>query len=83
MMKKHINPFIISGYEGSVYFCDRVSETERLRLEIENGNNVALIATRRMGKSGLIKHCFQNSEIQAEYYTFFIDIYGRIGQNAG
>lgn len=75
MMKKHINPFIISGYEGSVYFCDRVSETERLRLEIENGNNVALIATRRMGKSGLIKHCFQNSEIQAEYYTFFIDIY--------
>lgn len=74
-MKRCINPFIISGYEGPEYFCDRVKESERLRSEIENGNNVALIATRRMGKSGLIKHCFQNDEVQEDYYTFFIDIY--------
>lgn len=69
------NPFIISGYEGVHYFCDRVEETAQLGREIENGNNLALLATRRMGKSGLIEHYFSLPEVQAKYYTFFIDIY--------
>ena len=69
------NPFIISGYEGAHYFCDRVEETAQLGREIENGNNLALLATRRMGKSGLIEHYFSLPEVQAKYYTFFIDIY--------
>ncbi len=69
------NPFIISGYEGDYYFCDRVNETQQLSSEIENGNNVALIATRRMGKSGLIHHYFSNAKIQDTHYTFFVDIY--------
>lgn len=74
-MKRCTNPFIISGYEGPEYFCDRVVETQRLCDEIANGNNVAMIATRRMGKSGLIRHCFSQTEITENYYTFFIDIY--------
>jgi len=75
-MKGQMNPFVISGYEGSEYFCDRVAETQQLASEIANGNNVALIATRRMGKSGLIQHYFSDPTIQDTYYTFFIDIYG-------
>jgi hypothetical protein len=43
--------------------------------EIKNGNNLALISTRRMGKTGLIKHCFSFKEIQEQYRTFFVDIY--------
>ena len=74
-MKKLYNPFIISGYDGEHYFCDREKETLRLGEEIANGNNVALIAMRRMGKSGLIQHYFSQSSIQDNYYTFFIDIY--------
>ena len=74
-MKTLDNPFVISGYEGARYFCDREVETAQLRHEIANGNNVALIATRRMGKSGLIEHYFSQPEIQERYYTFFIDIY--------
>ena len=74
-MKTLDNPFVISGYEGVHYFCDRVGETEQLHHEIANGNNVALIAPRRMGKSGLIEHYFSKPEIQERYYTFFIDIY--------
>lgn len=74
-MRKPFNPFIISGYEGPHYFCDRQEETKQLVQEIENGNNIALIATRRMGKSGLIQHLFNNTDIQNHYYTFFIDIY--------
>lgn len=74
-MKAVDNPFVISGYEGAHFFCDRVLETEQLRHEIANGNNVALIATRRMGKSGLIEHYFSQPEVSERYYTFFIDIY--------
>ena len=39
-MKTIGNPFVISGYEGAHFFCDRVVETEQLRHEIANGNNV-------------------------------------------
>lgn len=74
-MKLLNNPFVISGYEGDEFFCDRLQETRQLAWEIANGNNVALIATRRMGKSGLIEHYFSRPEIQQQYYTFFIDIY--------
>ena len=74
-MKALSNPFVISGYEGAHYFCDRTEETTQLAREIANGNNVALIATRRMGKSGLIEHYFSLPEIQEKYYTFFVDIY--------
>lgn len=40
-----------------------------------NGNNLALISTRHMGKTGLIQHCFNHPEIKDNYYTFFVDIY--------
>ncbi|MBR1929472.1 MAG: ATP-binding protein [Paludibacteraceae bacterium] len=74
-MRTLFNPFVISGYEGAHYFCDRKEEAALLAREIANGNNVALIATRRMGKSGLIEHYFSLPDIQERYYTFFIDIY--------
>ena len=74
-MKAQVNPFVISGYEGARYFCDRVQELTALEREIANGCNVALVATRRMGKSGLIQHYFSQPTIQEQYYTFFIDIY--------
>lgn len=80
-MKGLMNPFIISGYEGAEYFCDRIAETKQLASEIANGNNVALIATRRMGKSGLVLHYFSDPTIQERYYTFFIDIYGTTSLN--
>ncbi len=74
-MTKVQNPFITSGYVSSEYFCDREKDTEQLLKNIRNGNNVTLISTRRMGKSGLIHHCFNNAEITKNYITFFIDIY--------
>jgi AAA+ ATPase superfamily predicted ATPase len=74
-MKNNINPFITSGYMSPEYFCDREEETIQLIKEIKNGNNLALISTRRMGKTGLIRHCFGFQEIQEQYRTFFVDIY--------
>lgn len=70
-----INPFIVGGYLSPHYFCGRELETKELIYNITNGRNVALISTRRMGKTGLIKHCFYQDAIQENYYTFFIDIY--------
>ena len=69
-MKALINPFVTSGYVSAEYFCDREQESRTLIREVVNGNNVALISTRRMGKTGLIQHCFHNPEIRENYYTF-------------
>ncbi|WP_300702855.1 ATPase [Bacteroides sp.] len=70
-----INPFITSGYVSAEYFCDRVVETGMLTNYLTNGNNIALISPRRLGKTGLIEHCFQQKKIKDKYYTFLIDIY--------
>ena len=69
------NPFITGGYISAAYFCDRVQESKEVIRAITNGNNLAIISPRRMGKTGLIEHCFHQDEIKNSYYTFFIDIY--------
>ena len=69
------NPFIVGGYLSPHYFCDRETETEQLIRNITNGRNVVIISVRRMGKTGLIRHCFYQDKIKENYHTFFIDIY--------
>ena len=69
------NPFVTSGYDGPDYFCDREEETAKLIRQLTNGNNVVLMSPRRMGKTGLLYHTFQQEEIANEYHTFIIDIY--------
>lgn len=69
------NPFIVGKYLSDEYFCDRKNETEFLRKQIENGRNVALISPRRIGKSGLIRHFFNQADILEKYHVFFVDIY--------
>lgn len=69
------NPFVVGKYLSEKYFCDRSDETEFLRKQILNGRNVALISPRRIGKSGLIQHFFNQKDILDNYYVFFIDIY--------
>ena len=69
------NPFITKGYAGSEYFCDRVIETEKLVTLTTNGNNIALISPRRMGKTDLLRHYLSQPKIKDHYYTFYVDIY--------
>ena len=57
-MKKLNNPFVVYGYKGAEYFCDRVSETEKIIKGLSNERNITLIAPRRIGKTGLIHHVF-------------------------
>ncbi|MBP5644224.1 MAG: ATP-binding protein [Bacteroidales bacterium] len=70
-----VNPFVTKGYAGPAYFCDREKETKDLVQLLTNGNNMALISPRRLGKTDLIHHCFAQPDIAKKYYTFVIDIY--------
>ena len=69
------NPFVTNGYAGAEYFCDRAQETEILRELLVNENNIALISPRRIGKTDLIWHVFDDPEIQKNYHCFVVDIY--------
>lgn len=68
------NPFIITGNIAPEYFCDRVDETKKIVTCLTNDDNICLISGRRMGKSKLVKHCYEQNEIVGKYYTFYIDI---------
>lgn len=69
------NPFVTNGYAGAEYFCDRVRETAALRELLLNENNVALISPRRLGKTDLIWHVFDDEELRRSHYCFVVDIY--------
>ena len=68
------NPFILYGYESEEYFCDRQEETKQLLRLIENGNNVALIAPRRIGKTGLIENLYHLKKVQKNYYNSLAEL---------
>ena len=70
---KCVNPFVIKGYRGPEYFCDRQEETRRLVSAIENGRDVTLMAPRRYGKTGLVQHVF--GQLDGGYRTLYLDIF--------
>lgn len=73
MRMKLNNPFVIRGYVGPEYFCDRVQETKRLVSALRNERDVTLIAPRRYGKTGLIRNAF--GKIGSDVQTVYMDIY--------
>ncbi len=75
MLMNQKNPFLVEGYLSPEYFCDRVEETALLTRHLTNDCNVALIAPRRLGKSGLIMNCFHQDQIQQAYHCIYVDIY--------
>lgn len=70
---KQKNPFVVVGYNGPEFFCDRVRETQKIIGAIENDRNVTLIAPRRYGKTGLIHHVHRM--MPAEYVGVYLDIF--------
>ena len=69
------NPFVIYGYNGPEFFCDRNAETGKLVAAVENGRNVTLLAERRIGKTGLIKHLFDTLGRGGHWMTVYVDIF--------
>lgn len=57
-MKENLpsTPFPTTGYFGPKYFCDREAEMDTLISNIQGDLSTTLVAIRRIGKTGLIKH---------------------------
>ena len=66
------NPFITTGYQGSEYFCDRTEETMTLKRNLVNGQSTTLVAIRRIGKTGLIRHLL--AQLPAGHTGIYLDI---------
>ncbi len=74
-MEKLNNPFVIYGYKGADYFCDRNCETAIVTSALANERNVVLISPRRIGKTGLIRHIFDTiSRNEPDITCFYLDI---------
>ena len=70
------NPFLVYGYEGPHYFCDREQETRKLVSALESGGNVALAAPRRIGKTGLIHNVFHQVRNSGDdIICIYVDIF--------
>ncbi len=73
------NPFLITGYRSPEFFCDREKETDRLLDAFGNQRNITLISSRRMGKTGLILHAFNQASKDRSRVPVYFDIMGTTG----
>ncbi len=71
-----MNPFLLRGYKGPEFFCDRENETNKIITGLKNGQDITLYGYRRLGKSALIKHVFHH--LESEYTCIYVDIWGTI-----
>ena len=47
------NPFVVYGYKGAEYFCDRQKETEKMISTLHNERNITLV----YGQDGIDTSC--------------------------
>ncbi|MDD7317913.1 MAG: ATP-binding protein [Prevotella sp.] len=69
-----INPFILGNRIPEKYFCDREEESMMLVRSIMNQENVVLVSPRRVGKTGLMNHCFNMPEVFNNHIVMYVDI---------
>lgn len=73
-MKNLTNPFLLSGYKGPSYFCNRKEESKQLTQLMLNGVNITLFAIRRLGKTGLMYHVFYPYQNNKNITCIYLDI---------
>jgi len=75
MKTTEVNPFPITTYISSNYFCNRELELKTLFKNNQNGLHTCLFAQRRIGKTGLIKHFFNQISNEKTTKCLYIDIF--------
>ena len=55
-------------------FTDRVKETKRLKMDLENGINVILVSPRRIGKSSIVRKVMREIT-DPKIKVIYMDIY--------
>lgn len=75
-----INPFSLTAYLGPEYFCDREQETQKLVSNALNGVHTTLLSIRRMGKTLLIRHSFEEMSRKKNVNGLYVDIYATQSQ---
>lgn len=68
------NPFVVIGFRGSAYFCDRERELDALLTNFENGRNTVLYSWRRMGKTSLLRYLGHELEARNAAHTVYVDL---------
>lgn len=74
IMDRLVNPFFVSGKIPPEYFCDRKWEAQQIIQHLSNQENIVLMSQRRMGKTKLVDHCCEQSELTKHYILITIDI---------
>ncbi len=69
------NPFKLRAYTIPNLFCDREDEVKLLSSYAKNGVDITLFSLRRMGKTGLIQHFFNQLKAKNKQKTIYVDIY--------
>ena len=69
------NPFEFVKYPGPIYFCDRKEETNAIVDAIDNGRSLTIFSIRRLGKTGLIHHAFNQLRKKKNHKCIYLDIY--------
>lgn len=69
-----MNPFVVIGFRGSAYFCDREIELQGLLTNFENGRNTVLHSWRRMGKTSLLRFWEHELEARKAAHTVYVDL---------
>lgn len=72
--KYRVNPFLVTTYISSKYFCNRILETNILKGNALNQIHTCLFSQRRIGKTGLIKHAFNTLFEQNNIKCLYADI---------
>ena len=74
MAKELKQTFLYGVSVGGDNFTDRIKETNRLKMNFENGLNVILMSPRRMGKTSLVKRVAQVVDKEL-VQVVYVDIY--------
>ncbi len=74
MKKKLNNPFVLSGYYGPEYFCDRESELQQIHDNITNERNLVIYSWRRLGKTALIHRYLSEFDSKKKNDSLYVDL---------